>query len=151
MLCNMEKPVRRSRGRPPVGKYWALDALIIGGSGDLFRTGRFRTPTEAIREFVSRLWAGDHQAVLAIVPAFGTDYRDAVLTDLANFRRQVVGCSKEAVVRRVLGRMEPTTYRHRGKLIAIGGPLFGAGRGLLGYGMAKALDHRRGRRRRVVE
>jgi hypothetical protein len=147
----MEKPIRRPRGRPPVARYWALDALIINGSENLFRTGCVRTPTEAIREFVSRLWAGDHQAVLAIVPAFGTDYRDTVLTDLASFRPQLAGCSKEAVVRRVLGRMEPTTYRHRGKLIAIGGPLFGAGRGLLGYGIAKALDHRRGRRRRVVD
>jgi hypothetical protein len=140
-----EKPLRLSRGRPRIDKFWAVDALILNGAQELFRTAHCRTPSGAIREFVSRLWASDHQAVLGIVPAFGPDYRDAV----ASFRPQAVGNSKEAVVRRVLRRMEPTTYRHRGKLIAIGGPLFG--RGLLGYGVARALDHRRGRRRRVVD
>jgi len=146
-----EKPFRLSRGRPRIDKFCAVDALILNGAEELFRIGHCRTPTEAIREFVSRLWAGDHPAILAIVPAFGPDYRAAVLTDLASFRPRAVGNSEAAVVRRALRRMEPTTYRHRGKLIATGGPLFGVGRGLLAYSIARAVDNRRGRRRRVVD
>jgi hypothetical protein len=71
-------PLRPSRGRPRIDKFWAVDAMILNGAGELFRTGHCRTPTGAIREFISRLWAGDHQAVLEIAPAFGPDYRDAV-------------------------------------------------------------------------
>jgi hypothetical protein len=102
-------PLRPSRGRPRIDKFWAVDAMIHNGAGELFRTGRCRTPTGAIREFISRLWAGDHQAVLEIAPAFWPDYRDAV----ARFRPQAMGNSVEAIVRRVLRRLEPTHYRYR--------------------------------------
>jgi hypothetical protein len=151
MICDMEKSIRRPRGRPLGARYWALDALIINGAEALFRTGFASTPTVAIREFVFRLWAGDHLAIMAISLAFGTGYRNALLIDLASFRPRTVGNSKEAVVRRVLGRMEATTHRQRGRVIAIGGPLYGASRGLLGYGITRALDSRRGRRRRVAD
>jgi hypothetical protein len=139
---NMTRPTGRPKGRPRGDNFLAIDAMIINGAGELFRVGHCRTPSGAIREFVSRLWGSDPQAVLEIAPAFGPNYRNAI----ASFRPQAVGQSKEAVIRRVLRRMEPTVYRHRGTL-SVGGPLFG--RGLFGYAVARALDSRRGRRRVV--
>jgi hypothetical protein len=159
MLCDMERPIRRSRGRPGIDKFWAVDAMIINGAEELMRNGRGRypTPSGAIREFVRRLWSGDVCAILAILPAANAHFLDdmlkeerrvvvdvgcnrVVVDDLDQFRPQAIGASAEAVFRRVLRRLEPTVVRYCGGRITTG-PLF------VGV-LAKGLDRRRGRRPR---
>jgi Arc/MetJ-type ribon-helix-helix transcriptional regulator len=141
MKRDMEEPIRRSRGRPRIDKFWAVDALITNGAEELLRTGRYRSPSAAVREFIRQLWSGDRCAVLAILAAANAHDRDAVLDDLHRFRPQAIGQSQEAVLRRVLRRMEPTVTRYRGGIV-VGRPQFG---GVLG----RALDRRRGPRRAV--
>ena len=140
-ICDMEEPIRLSRGRPGIDKYWAVDAVIVRGAEELFG-GRCASPYGAILEFVSRVWSGDRVAVLMVLAAFEPDRRDAILDGLDPFDPSVIGASKEAVVHRVLRRIKPTVHRCRGKKIGVGKPLFDSF-------LAEVLDKWKGRRRSV--
>lgn len=116
--------------------------MIVNGSEELLRTGRYRTTSEAVREFVRRVWSGDRCAVLTVLVAAEAQWRDCMLDNLdLRFRPQIVGASQQAVFRRVLGGLELTDVRYRGGRITAR-PRFD------GSLLAKRLDRCRGPRPR---
>jgi hypothetical protein len=157
MKRDMETPIRLSRGRPGIDKFWAVDCVIINAAEELVRAGRggFRTPSGAIREFVRRVWSGDYWAVLTVLAAANAHFLDdmlkerrvvvdvcgkrVVVDDLDLFRPQAIGASEEAVVWRVRRRLK-AIIRRRGGVVWTSKPLIRSP-------LSGLLDKRRGPRR----
>ena len=170
----VSKPTGRPRGRPRRYAFDELDRLIVERAQHVMRNREGLSPSAAIREVVSALWKGDIETLCSVAWAFldqnlpgngrafghGEDGR-RLLGRLPD--RRAFGQSETAVVRRVMGRLEPTTYRWtvpegelKGKvMIATTGPLIGSdcpekAWGSPGSAVAGRLDRRRGPRRKPL-
>lgn len=127
--------------RPRLDKFMGVDRLLISKAADEARNS-VESPTTLIRRVVSRCWNCDPDyaaLLLNFLPLTPDEIGVAIIVDKVSVRR-VMGQSEQAVLRRVLKRLEASTIRIRGQL---------AGRGIpsIHEPSLSRRDGRRGRRR----